>query len=129
MTEYVQFYVHCSRTKQRYIVSGYVKDNVLVWAAAFIPKPGTTPNTSSALPSRAYASFDVSKFRCPCCETPGANATSYSSWICQQCGAQHCMGTDNSGNCHGACGNCVHPRSSFNGKVTNSVQVAQGHDR
>lgn len=129
MTEYVQFYVHCSRTKQRYIVSGYVKNNILVWAAAFMPRPGTTLNASAPL-SRSYAGFDVSAFRCPCCETPGVNnGTNHSSWICSTCGAQHCMGTDNNGNCHGACGKCVYPRASFDGAASTVVQVATGNDR
>jgi len=127
MKDYVQFYVHCSRNKQRYIVSGYVENDILVWVTGFIPRPGTTPhNPSPAI--RNYAKFDASKFRCPCCETSGSNSTGFASWHCQTCGAEHCMGTDNAGQCHGACGNCVHPLSAFTSRPNATVQLAQGHD-
>lgn len=124
--DYVQFYCHCSRTKQRFIVSGYVKDDILVWAAAFIPKPGTVANAPPAL-TRSYKGSDTSRFRCPCCEISGPPLQS--TWRCADCNAMHCQGTDRAGLCHGACGTCAYPRSAFVPSDGLQIQLAQGHDR
>lgn len=132
MTEFLQFYVHCSRTRQRYIVSGYVQNGTLHWAAAFIPKPGYSAPALPPPSAASYSSIDSSKFRCPCCETSGANnGTKFGMWTCSTCGSVHCMGTDNLGNCHGSCGQptCIHERAKFDNPAPLSVQIAQGHDR